>query len=440
MKRHAMMGLAAALSWSLAATAGALPLVSNDKMQLDIHGRGQMIGVGEIVPDPKRDNARIYLFLKQARLGFTGRYEEVKFETMFAFGGENANGTNTDLGMLDFVADVPLKPLGEDTILKVGQFRVPFGREGLTDRGYMSFAERSIANMASYQGRDYGIALQKRRGGLIGTFGVFSGGGRDIPQRYLPEVLGRPETVLRFGYDDGVDEDIYHVKGTDLELKRTTKALYVNALYMQDTLIGHGTVMNLRTIDKNLLVNSSYNPYINAGPGRAAATTGTADRGDIWFVGVDGAVRKPLGGDRAIEGEAELVRGGYQNRYGVQHIAAARAQGALRVGRYAVGLRWAGLMMDKRSAYLSAGKYFSPAVGSVIHEITPSLTWHVKKHNLKLVADAPVYVNMPVYYDSTLGAYVFATQPDQVSVIAGNNNGTRRRTIPQARLMFQFMF
>ena len=34
------------------------------------------------------------------------------------------------------------------TILKVGQYRVPYSREGLTDTGYMDFTDRSIANAA----------------------------------------------------------------------------------------------------------------------------------------------------------------------------------------------------------------------------------------------------------------------------------------------------
>lgn len=440
MTRMRALAAAAAVFLGGVAPARTLEVLRTDKLSLEMHGRGQMIGVGEVVPDHIRDHARIYLFLKQARLGFRGRYEDVKFETLFAFGGENANGTNTDLGMLDFVADVPVRPLGEDGVLKVGQFSVPFGREGLTDPATMNFAERSIANMAAYQGRDYGLAVHKRRGALFATAGVFSGGGRDIPQRYLPERLGWPETVLRVGYNDGVDADVYHVSGTDPELTRTTKAAYLSALYMQDTLIGHGTVMNLRTIDKNLLVNGNYNQYINAGPNRTAGTPSTHQRGNIWFLGGDAALRRPLGAERAVEGELEAVWGGYQNRYGVLHIASARVQGGWRAGPYAVGLRYAALLMDRNVNYLSAGKYFSPAMGSAIHEITPSLTWHIKGRHMKLVADAPVYLNMPVFYDNALGAYVFADQPDQVSVLAAKGNNTDRRTIPEARLLFQFMF
>ena len=437
--------VAAALLGTLVPRADALEVMKTDKLSLNVHGRGQMIGVGQVgVPDPYRDPNRVYLFLKQARIGFKGNYEEVKFETQFAFGGENANGANTDLGLLDFVADVPVKKLGENTSVKVGQFRVPYGREGLTDRGYMNFTERSIATMANYQGRDYGLALQGRSGDLVGTFGVFSSGGRDVPQRYLPEILGVPEVVARFGWNDGVDEDIYHVVGTDIDLSRTTKAAYLNALFMQDTLIGHNTVMNLRTIDKNLLVDSNFNPYINAGPNNAAGTTGTTNtlqRGRIYFVGGDAVLRHPLSNGHSVELEAEANHGGYWNRYGTLHIASARGQVAYNVKPYQIGLRYAALAMDKKAGFINAGIKRSPALGSVMHEITPSLSWHIKRHNLKLVADAPMYLNMPVFIEKGVGAYVFASQPGQVTTL--NNGGANtvvRRPVFEGRMMMQFMF
>ena len=123
----------------------ALEVVRNEKTKLDIYGRAQMIGVGQYVPDPYRDHMRVYLFLKQARIGFKGMHEDVKFDAQFALGGENTNGGNNDLGLLDFVADIPVPKLGENTWFKIGQFRVPYSREGLTDTGYMDYASRSVA-------------------------------------------------------------------------------------------------------------------------------------------------------------------------------------------------------------------------------------------------------------------------------------------------------
>lgn len=424
-------------------SAGAMEVLRTDRLALDINGRGQMFGVGEFVPDAYRDNARVYLFMKQARVGINGRFDDIKFETQFAFGGENANGSNTDLGLLDFAADVPIKddlikPLN-GTIFKIGQFRVPYGREGITDRGYMNFGERSIATMPVYQGRDYGLALHQA-GLFTWTGGVFSAGGRDVPQRYIPETLGVPEVVLRAGYNDGIDEDVYHVKGTDLDLKKSGKAAYLNGFYMQDTLIGHNTVLGVRTIDKNLLINGNYNPYIGAGPNRTNGAATTFQRGNIFALGGDAVIRHKLSDDSSVEGEAELNWTGYHNRYGVLHHESARVQGGYRKGKAAINLRYAALLMDPNTNLRSGNKYFSPTMGSAIHEVTPSLTYFFKKHNLKVIADLPCYFNMPVYNEAGVGSYVFADMPDQVTVISTAGNTVTRRSIVEGRMLFQFAF
>ena len=98
-----------------------VPVVNTDTNKLDIYGRAQIMGTGEIVPDPKAAHDRIYLFLNQARLGFKGRYENLfKYEMQLQFGGESINGSNTDMSLLDMVADIPLRTIGENTILKIG--------------------------------------------------------------------------------------------------------------------------------------------------------------------------------------------------------------------------------------------------------------------------------------------------------------------------------
>ncbi len=468
MKRTMGWIVGVALIGAMIPDARALEVVRNDKLSLDIYGRAQMIGVGQYVPDPYRDHMRIYLFLKQARIGFKGMYEDVKFDTQFSLGGENTNGGNTDLGLLDFVADIPLKKLGDDTWFKIGQFRVPYSREGLTDRGYMDYGDRSIANLGSYQSRDYGLALLGTKGVWTGTIGTFSSGGRDVPQRYLPERFGVPYMVTRFGYNDGLDQDIYHVISADLDVNRTKKAVMFNALYMQDTLIGHSSVLQSRTIDKNLLIDSGFNPYINAGGGPGLGTVGgtsTLQRGNMWFVGADAAIRRPLGTGKSVSGEMEGNWGGYQNRYGVIHIANARAQVAYQDNPFSIGVRYGALFMDKKSGFLSTSatgtgttaggtvlQKVNNNLGAPIHEITPAMTWHFKGHNMKLVADLPIYLNCPLWYDrmgtalplgsQPVGAYSFPdpTSTTQNSVLATPGNSTARRTVVQGRMMFQFMF
>lgn len=451
----------AVLLWVFSSGVHGLEVLSTDKLSLNVYGRGQMIGVGENVPDPIRSNNRVYLFLKQARIGFRGTYDEVKFDTQFAFGGESANGTNTDLSLLDFVADIPVKKLGEDTWFKIGQFRVPYSREGLTNRGYMNFGERSVANLGSYQSRDYGLAILATKGVWTGTFGTFSSGGRDVPQRYLPEILGIPEVVARIGYNDGVDEDIYHVVQTDIDLQKTSKAFYVNGLYLKDTLIGHSSALQVRTIDKNLLIETGFNPYINQGGGSGLgtiATPGTMQRGHLWFVGGDAVIRHPLGTGRALEAEAEVNWGGYQNRFGVIHLTNYRVQGAYQFQPFAVALRYAVLDMDEKSGFLtsavgsgaattpgaSVNRVINNNLDEPIHEITPSVAYYLKGHNIKVVLDTPIYLNCPLWYDTAgrVGVYAFPdpTGTTQNSLLATSGNSTKRRTVIEARMMFQFMF
>lgn len=433
-----------------------IPVSNDSNLSLNVYGRGQLLSVLQNVPDPRRDNNRAYMFLKESRFGVKGDYSDAfKYEMQLAFGGEDANGSNTDMSLLDFYADVPLKFLGDNTYFKFGQFRVPFGREGLTDRGYMDFGERSVANLPIYQGRDYGMAIMGKTGNLVGTIGTWSGGGRNVPQRFLPERLGVPELVARIGYDDGVDEDIYHVKGVDLNVNRTVKAAYLSALYTHDTQIGHSTALGVHTIDTNLMLDANYNPYLkNGGPNGgvgsyALNSVGSADtlqRGDYWALGTDAAVRHPLGNGQSVAAEFEANWTGFQNRFGVLHMASGRVQGEYEVGPFGIGLRYALLSMDKKSGYLTAAT--APAKGATntngnmgkpIQEITPALAWHVKGHNLKVVADLPIYPNCPTFYDPALGVYAFPdpTAVDEVTVSGGN---TQRHTVTEARLLLQFMF
>ena len=452
-----------------------ISIVNTDKLSLDIWGRGQMLGVGQVLPDPYADHARVYLFLKQARLGFNGRYEDLfKYQIEMAYGGENQNSLQSMAGgyeLLDFVADFPLNKagLGENTILKVGQFRVPYGREALADEGFVDFADRSLNNMGSNQGRDYGLAIMGTRGGWTGTLGTFPGGGRDIAQRYLPERFGFPELVTRFGWNDGVDEDIYHVVGTDRNLKRDTKAVYLNALYTFDTRIGHSTALNSHSLDNNLLVDKNYNPYLNRGDlfnRDGAVTTGicsanTCQRGHLYFVGGDAAWRHPLGNEQAIEGEVEANWGGYWNRFGTVHMATGRALGQYQTGRWELGVRYAVLEMSTNAGFITTSGtganggaaipgtsgatktyQYAGGMGSPIHEVTPAITYHFRQHKVKLVADLPIYINAPMYIDHLDGSYAFPdpTGTDQDSVLTTAGNSAVRRTYFEGRMLFQYQF
>ena len=451
-----------------------ITLVSNDKLALDVWGRGQMIGVGEIVPETAHgaDHERVYEFLQQARMGFNGKYEDLfNYQIELAYGGENQNSLQSMAGgydLMDFVADVPVKALGENTIVKLGQFRVPYGREELTDEGYNDFGNKSIAFQAANHGRDFGLAIMGTHNNWTGTLGTFPDGGRDIAPRYLPEEMGIPELVFRVGYNDGVDKDIYHVVGTDRKLNRDTKAFYINGLFETDTRIGHSTALLSHSVDGNLLDDVNYNPYMNrsnnpatVAANAAACSAQTCQRGTLWNVGGDAVYRHPMGNGQAYEVMAEANWGGYQNRAGVLHIASALGQGDYQIGPWEISARYALLSMDSHAGYNAFGATapsntqaytnvpgnpgtydVNPGMGKPIHEITPSITYHFKGHSMKLVADMPIYLDCPVYIDHTDGTYVFAdsTGLNEDTVYATAGNTAYRRAVVEGRMMFQFQF
>ena len=459
-------------------------IYKSDKLALDIWGRGQMLGVGEIVPDPVHgaSHERVYEFLKEARMGFNGKEDDLfNYQIEFAYGGENQNSSQSSAGgyeLMDFVADVPVKPLGENTIVKLGQFRVPYGREVLQDEGYQDFGDRSISALATNHGRDFGLAIMGTHDKWTGTLATFPDGGRDIAQRYLPEQMGVPELVTRFGYNDGVDADIYHVMGTDRKLTRDTKAFFFNGLFETDTRIGHSTALQSHSTDGNLLEDKNFNPYFGRSNQSTLGsnTTGicsasTCERGRLWNVGADAVYRHPMGNNQAVEAEGQVDWGGYNNRYGTLHIAAARAQTDYQAGQWEIGARYAVLSMDSNAGFLAlspngipAGEtmahsqvsgnggsnttqQWTPGMGKPIHEITPSLTYHFRGHTMKLVADCPIYLDVPLIIAAGDGAYAFPDQGgaspawDQIATAdAGTGSSMIRSVVVEPRMMFQFQF
>src|SRR5262249_34480390 len=157
-----------------------------------------------------------------------------------------------------------------------------------------------------------------------GTVAVMTGGGRDVPQRYLPEKLGFPLVAVRVGYNDGVDKDIYHVYARDPEINRVKKAFYVNGLYTKATSISHPTVPNVRATDKNLLVDANYNPFIAKAPFSLAT---------LWQAGADGVYRAPLG-SFGFNAEGQVDYSHFDNKYGRLSLKGVRAQAGIQKGKF----------------------------------------------------------------------------------------------------------
>ena len=403
-------------------------VVNTDDFNLNIGGRIQEVAYGELVHDPvpSKDNARAYLFLKQARLNLNGRVNGVKYNTEWVGAAEDVNGSNNGLTLLDFSFDVPLW-FSHSTWLKVGQFKVPYGREMINDDGQFQFVEHSVDHLAFNNGRDVGAALHQYAGKFAGTVGVFTGGARDVPLRFLPEHLGVPEVVGRFGFNDGLDKDIFTVTQNDLHPQRVVAATYVNGLYMRDTRIGHSTVLNVRTTDRSLLMNPNWNPFLAKTP---------LARGEFWQGGWDAAARGPIAAKSAWTGEVETDYAAYRNNFGHLRMWGARAQAGLLCDKFEMALRYAFLQPDR---LLSNGGV--PITNNrPIQEITPAFSYYINGHDHKVVVDFPLLVDVPVFIENIAGAYVSVEQPDQASVIKPTTGRVERQTVPEVRVMYQLAF
>jgi len=411
-----------------------IPVVKTDNAELDIGGMTQLLGMGQIVDDPYKDNARAYLFIHEARLRMGGNYDGYSFYTELALGGEDAVNATTgvSLGLLDFYFNIPLFS-SKNVYLKIGQFKVPYGREQLTYDANRQFADSSIENLGFVVGRDVGAAIVATPGPFTVIGGVFTGGGRDVPpQHYLPEKLGVPLLVIRAGIGDvDLDPFFLHQDEQGVTDRQPKWALFANALYTKDSLIGHSTILNVKLADKSLLLDSNWNPYIAMAP---------FDQG-VWYqLGGDAAVRIPVGAVD-LSGEAEVNFAKYSNKYGEVQMWGTRAQVGALCGNFELALRWAVLGPDTHFASLATAT--APSVhipgAQPIQEVTPSATWFIKGQNLKLIADLPILIHDPVFTEKGVGSYVGSELPDETTVL-GIGGTVARQDVIEARLMLQAQF
>ena len=142
-----------------------IAVITTDNAEVDFGGMVQVLGFAQHLTDPYKDDNRAYLFMNRARLRLSGHYDQVSFYTELGLGGESTIVAQTavSLSLLDFAFNVPL--LGsKTTYLKIGQFKVPYGREQLTYEGNFQFADRSINNLGFVVGRDVGAAVVSQPG------------------------------------------------------------------------------------------------------------------------------------------------------------------------------------------------------------------------------------------------------------------------------------
>lgn len=402
-------------------------VLKTDNARMDVGGRLQLLGFAQKLDDGQRDNERLYLFLKQGRLNLSGNVDAWRYQVMVAFGGEEeikAPTPGISLSLLDMYVDVPLSFLG-NTYVRVGQFKVPYSRERLTESGTLLFADRSIQNMAFRVGRDVGAALHTQAGPVVAGLGIFTGGGRNIPERYLPQTLGTPMVALRAGVDTGLGEDVFATRMNQAVPEKPQFAFFVNGFYVKDSLVGHSSVFNTRPSEKSLLLNGNWNPFVGQAP---------FNLGRLWQVGADAAMRTPAG-PGVLSAEVEGNFGVYQNDYGDIRVPGGRAQVAYQWNPVQFALRYSFIRPDERFAVGEAAITGKKAM----QEITPSLTYNFKGFNAKVIMDLPILLNTPVIFEEGVGSYLLLEQPDQTSLLKKNAPISRQNVI-EARMLVQAAF
>ncbi len=246
----------------------------------------------------------------------------------------------------------------------------------------------------------------------------------------FPQRLGIPELVGRIGIGD-LDKDPFYLRQSDPIPDRTRYQVSLNGLYTVDSTVGHSTILNVKSVDKSLLLDSNWNPFI------AQGGVGHFSQGAWWQAGADAALRSPLGGGWSFEGEAQFDAAGCSNGYGSITIEGVRAQAALSYDSLALELRYDVLFPSDQFA--NSGVEITGT--EPIHEITPGATYYISGSRLKLILDFPILINAPVFTEPNVGQYVGTQLPDEATVLAAKTGGSvGRQVVPQARLMFQGQF
>ncbi|MNK96883.1 hypothetical protein D3C87_1171930 [compost metagenome] len=389
-----------------------------------------LMGLGEVSHDTIRDKYKIYLFQKNSRLEFSAKNGGNLFYSQLALGGEDVYTGNTNLTLLDMYTKIPT-PFGN---LVAGQYKVPFGGEQLTDGGNLVFNKRSLLELGFQMGRDYGVGWQTSMGPVNAMVGVFAGGGRDVPERYIPVSMGVPLMVARVGVGE-IGKDLFSLP-EPYETQRTfgedvtRSGLYLNGLYTKNTLVGHGSVLSQRKFDNTIMLNTAWNPYLTAQPN----STGN----EYWAAGVDYKVQ-----NGPLTAEAEVNHAQFSNNLGNLQLSGARAQVGYNVNPFEVALRYSALLPDTKFAATNATTKATTALtpdGKAIQEIAPSITWFINGHNLKLVADLPIQIDAPVVTETKIGNYNLINQPDQTSYLTTGVGSLSRQFIVQGRLGLQYQF
>lgn len=401
-----------------------------------LNGQLQLHGLVEGVDDPWSNSDRLFLFLRQARLSVNGDYKEVDYEIEWMLGGEEVPERNSVMSLLDAYINVPLTEA--ETGLKLGQFKVPYGRERLLDSGNSFNVNRSVGNNFFNIGRDVGLALHKEDGLFSGALGIFTGGGINIPERYIPEDIGVPMFITRFGINHGLDEDVFTPVGADVAGDRSGFAAYLNLMYNKDSRVGHSTPLNVKYYDKSLILNSDWNPYITA----------KNEKSEFYQLGLDAAWKGDLTEQASLLLSAEAHLSNFDNREGTIENAGGTVGANLILKDWSLGIRYGIVEPDSNMAYTETvsasveggqdSTNLIPITSEPIHEITSSVVYFVRDYNVKLIAEISYQMDVPVSLEEGTGVYNLIRQPDQVNY--ASSGGIELQDNYLASLIVQFNF
>ena len=232
--------------------------------------------------------------------------------------------------------------------------------------------------------------------------------------------------VARFGYDSqGKDPYSYKTNGLKGEEEDSFSA-FLNLAYMEDSKVGHSTVLNVKSTDRSLLLNPNWNPYIAQTP---------YSRSHVFEVSADVQKRFPIG-NLSATGELEYTHGEFANDFGKLQVNGARAMASVAFNPFEVSARYAAVFPTNDFQY--GGK--SLTGNDPFQEVATSLTFFHRPWS-RFTFEAVLHLNTPVAIEPGVGAYVLAEQPDQVTVVKAPTNGyIERQFVPEAKFLYQLSF
>lgn len=409
--------------------------IEGEKKMINLNGQLQLHGVLESVDDPYKANERLFLFLRQARLSVNGEYQNSKYEVEWMMGGEEVPENNSVMSLLDAYVDTPFS---ESASIKLGQFKVPYGRERLLDSGNAFNVNRSVGNNFFNIGRDVGAAVHQDSGAFSGAVGLFTGGGINIPERYIPEDIGVPMFVGRVGINQGLDKDVFTPVDAHSGVEGSGFAFYLNGMYNEDSRVGHSTPLNVKYFDKSLMLNSDWNPYVKA----------HGEKATYYQYGADVAWKGALSENAALLLTAEANLSHFDNNQGALDTTGGLVSANLIMKNWSFGVRYAYVDPDSDMAYTETVEATTPGgkptttlhkiTDKNIQEITPSIVYFVPNTAMKIIAEVSYQMDVPVSVEKGNGVYNLMRQPDQVSYI--KSGGTDLQDNYTANLIIQYNF